>query len=235
MKKKELPASKAAISLKCGDCLHFQKNAKFEKPCSQLGVKHFAIAPQCYSPNVYQLTKQNPDVLFQIGLLFKDFSAQDARILMAVLKQSTSFEKHYKLKFGQPVFFRVGNSDYLSNYFMGYVIGVSEAGENQVFVTSDMHTEQRAQPLVGSFLRENLMTVTEFKKKKEALSKAGRMQDPKPVFNMRASKRMAVDDSYVPPTMDHAPKEWLDKTTYKQSKKKVKRELDGTLTFKIGG
>lgn len=120
-------SSRNSIGQKCGDCLHFKRNAKFEKPCSQLGIKHYAAAPQCFSPDVYVLAKKTPDILCQIGLMFHNFTPSESRVLLSLLNQNRTFERAYGLKFGQPVYFKLGN-DYLANYFRGYVVGVATAG-----------------------------------------------------------------------------------------------------------
>ena len=77
--KKVIPISKSSIGLKCGDCLFFKQSSKFERPCTELGVKHFSVAPACFSPNVYKLGAKNPDVILQLGLLLRDFDASDTR------------------------------------------------------------------------------------------------------------------------------------------------------------
>jgi hypothetical protein len=232
-KNKVIPIAKASIGLKCGDCLHFKRNAKFEKKCSELGVKHFAVAPACYSPDPYILSAQAPDTLYRLGLLLTNFSAKEARVFMAILKQSGSLEKHYKLKFGQPVFFRIGN-DYLSNYFRGFVLGIAEEGDAQVYVTSDMEKKQRKQPVIATLLRDSVFTVSEFKKKKQQLLDDNRKQDPNPLFAIQKIKTK-MDELYVPQSLDSAPPEWFDKVEKKRPKFKnrIKEEADGTLSFKI--
>jgi hypothetical protein len=241
-KTKVIPLSKSSINLKCGDCLHFALNAKFEKPCSELGVKRFTEAPNCFSPNVYLLGKKNPDQLYQLGLILKDFSAQESRVFFSLLKQANQFEKHYGLKFGQPVYFCIG-ADYLSNYFSGYVIGVAECGDSQVFIGSDLQKKQRGKPLTGSFLRESVFTVSEFKKKREQLQKQGRLQDPNPLFTKPKAQLMKEVD-YTPPSMDTVPPEWFTKEDKKGkvkkgkgdariSSKSLKKSIDGTLQFKV--
>ena len=236
-KKKVIPIAKTTIGLKCGDCLHFKLNAKFEKPCYFQGVKQYADAPPCYSPNVYNLGKKNPDALYQMGLILRDFTAQDMRILMSILKQGKSFEKNFKLKFGQPVYFHFG-ADYLSNYFAGFVIGVSELGEGQVFIGSDLGGKQRGKPLVASLMRDSVFTLSEWKKKHAALLKAGRVKDPKPMFGIPKVSELKGAD-YVPPSMDTAPPEWFTKERPLKgkdgriAKKKMGRVLDGKLEFKV--
>lgn len=231
-KNKVIPIAKASIGLKCGDCLHFKRNAKFEKPCTQLGVKHFAVAPACYSPDPYILSAQSPDVLYRLGLLLTNFSAKEARVFMAILKQSGSLEKHYKLKFGQPVFFCIGN-DYLSNYFRGFVLGIAEEGEAQVYVTSDLDKKQRKQPVIATLMRTSVYTLSEFKKKKQKLLDDTRTQDPKPLFSVQKIKTK-MDELYVPQSLESAPADWFNKVENRPKfKKQIKEGADGTLSFKL--
>jgi hypothetical protein len=232
-KKKVIPIAKSSIGLKCGDCLHWKRNAKFEKPCANLGVKHFAVAPACYSPDPYILSAQSPDTLYRLGLLLTNFSAKEARVFMAILKQSGTLEKHYKLKFGQPVFFRIGN-DFLSNYFRGFVLGIAEEGDAQVYVTSDLEKKQRKQPVIATLLRASVYTLSEWKKKKQQLLDDNRKQDPKPLFAVQKVKTK-MDELYVPQSLDTAPADWFNKVETKRPKfkKHFKEAADGTLSFKI--
>jgi hypothetical protein len=240
LKKKVIPIAKNSIGLKCGDCLNFALNAKFEKPCKDLGVKRFSDAPSCYSPNVYLLGRKNPDVLHQLGLLLKDFTAQDQRVFISLLKQSKAFEKHYELRFGQPVYFCIGD-DYLSNFYAGYCIGVAETGEGQVFISSDLQGKQRGKPLVGTFIRDSVFTVTQFKKKRAQLQKADRILDPKPMFATQTYTPAMAKVDYTPPSMDTAPEAWFykDKPLKKKGKdarlssKNLKRSKDGTVEFHV--
>lgn len=233
-KKKVIPIAKATIGLKCGDCLHFKRNAKFEKPCSQMGIKHFANAPACYSPDPYILSAQSPDVLNRLGLLLNNFTAKEARVFMSILKQTGALEKNFKLKFGQPVFFRIGN-DYMSNYFRGFVLGIADDGEAQVYVTSDMEKKQRKQPVLATLLRTSVFTMSEWKKKKLALINDKRTQDPKPLFAVQKIKTK-MDELYVPHSLDTAPSDWFNKVDKPKGKKKppaFSKSADGTLTFKM--
>lgn len=228
-KKTVIPISpRNSIQQRCGDCLHFKLSAKFEKPCSLLGIKAYGAAPNCFSPNVYAMAQKSPDLLYQIGLLFHNFTPSQSRVLLSLLNMNKVFTKSYGLKFGQPVYFRLGN-DYLSNYFRGYVAGVATAGDQQVFVTSDLSGSQRLKPLIATLTRDSVFTVTDFKKKREELVAAGRLQDPQPL----KTKVKKVDAKYEVPSMEKAPAEWF--ATYGarlSSKKKLKKGKDG-LSFKI--
>jgi hypothetical protein len=233
LKKKVIKISEVKSPIKCGDCMHFKKLAKFEKVCSQLGTKHYANAPSCYFPDAYKLATQSPDMLYRLGLWFKDLTAQEARILGVLLNSTTSLEKRYKLKFGQPVFFCLGQ-DYLSNFFRGFVLGASPMGDDQVFITSDLNKTQRKQPMIASMMRESVYTVPEFKKHKEKLIKLKRLNDPSPLF--APTPTVTVDVGYVPPSMETASPDWFDKIAKKKLKKKKTsriKEIGGTLTFEV--
>ena len=119
---KVIPITTLKAKPRCGDCLHFKHISKFEKVCNTLGIKQFAEAPTCFSPNIYVLTKKNPDTLHQLGMLLRDWTPAETRVFMALLRQKIVMDKNYGLQFGQPVMFKIGGGDYLSNYFKGYVI-----------------------------------------------------------------------------------------------------------------
>lgn len=231
MARKIIPIGKASIGIKCGDCIHFKRMKKFEKPCSDLGRKHFADAPDCYSPDVYILAKHNPEILFNLALLYKDFTSQETRVFMSLLKKSKAFEKT-KLQFGMPVYFSISN-DYLNNYYRGFVLDVTSSAPQNVFVTSDLNNTQRTKPMIGTFMRESVYSVTEFKKKKAQLQKAGKLVDPKPKFTLSEDTVALGKSDYHPPSMDDAPREWFDKSGKAKPKKAIKKRLDGTLEFQV--
>jgi hypothetical protein len=233
MQRKVIPISKSSIGIKCGDCIHYKRNAKFEKVCNDLGRKSFADAPNCYSPDVYILSKHNPEALSQLALLYKDFTAQETRVFMSLLKNAKAFEKA-KLKFGMPVYFRISN-DFLANYYRGFVLNVTNAGEQRVYVTSDLNKTQRDKPMVGDLMRESVFTVPEFKKKKAQLQKSGHLVDSKPTFSSTTNKTELSAYDYHPPSMESAPKEWFDKQdrAKPKAKSKLSRGIDGTLEFKL--
>ena len=236
LKKSEIPVtSKHVLKYKCGDCLHFggadKGIAKFESVCSKLGVKRFADAPSCFFGNVYVLAKKEPDRLYQIGMMFHDFTSREKRILMSLLKASPSFEKKYNLAFGMPVYFYLSR-DYLSNYFRGFVIGVAVTGDPKVYIASDLNGRQRGNPCTVSLYRNSIFSISEFKKKKEQLIKSGRLKDPTPLSkDMKMPKKVEAD--YQPPSMETAPAEWFDRFDKRLSYKKMQKEKDGSLRFKV--
>lgn len=234
MKKKEAVATeKTTIGLKCGDCMHFKRTPYYEKTCTNLGVKHYANAPKCYSPDVYQLVENtNPEALSKLGLWLKDLSAKQSRILIAVLKRQGTMEKNYKLKFGQPVYFCFGQS-YLSNYFVGYALSAADGADDQVYVGSTLNKRQRKNPMMVTLPRSSVYTVTEFKKLREKLVKEKRIKDPNPLFSPTPTLRVTAD--YEVPSMEKASPDWYDKVKKAKPKKGkgYKQAINGDLTFKI--
>jgi hypothetical protein len=236
MLKKTIPITPANAGKKCGDCIHFNRIAKFEKVCKLLGTKHFAQAPYCYKVDPYILTPVNPDILNQIALLTLSFTPQQTRVYVQLMKENSQLEKIYKVKFGQPVVFRLGGGEYLSNYFKGFVLGGATAGEAQLYVTSDLGKTQRANPAMLTLMPDSVYTLSAWKKKKTQLLKdPKKLKDPNPLYSAHVEKKDMFPD-YVPPTLENAPAEWLDKRENKgvmKSKKSLKKEKDGTLTFKV--
>jgi hypothetical protein len=158
-------------------------------------------------------------------------SSTEARVLIALLRNIKTQEKFYNLKFGQPVYFCLSN-DYLSNYFMGFVVGVATTGEEQVFVSSNLGKQQRRTPMLGSFIRDRVLTLSEFNKRKKELIALGKVQDPKKLFTPTTLIKATASD-YEIPNMETAPQDWLEKLDTAKIKKRPKRELDGTLSFKL--
>jgi hypothetical protein len=241
LKKEQTASNKLQLGFKCGECLHHEKYSKFEKPCIALGVTKQASAPSCFTPNVFRLQKHTPDILNQLGFLLKDFSSADARILLGLLRSKQTYEK-YKLMFGQPVYVRLGQ-DYLSNYYLGYVIGVAGHGNPMVYVTSDMHRTQIANPAIMALLPDSVFSTVTFKKKRAQLKQNNLLVDPKPLFNKRQASK-AKADTYEVPTLESVPASWFEnfsdrtrataiKGKTATTKRPIKRELDGSLSFSV--
>lgn len=229
LKKEAKQTARLSIAWKCGDCIHFQKFAKFEKVCSKLGVTDKALAPSCFSPNVFALQKVAPDVLNQIGLLVKDLSTTQSRILMGVLKSRKAFQR-YGLAFGMPVYICFG-ADYLNNYYKGFVIGVASHGDPMVYVTSDLNKAQINRPAILALLKDSVYNVVKFRAKKQELIKKKRLNDPKNtgIFGSNI-KKPTVDVGYEPPSMDQVPASWFDAYARRVGKKQSKK---GKLEFKV--
>ena len=214
---------KQTLGMRCGECLHFKKGPpKFHSVCINLGVQSFAKAPNCFTPNVALLNTVSHDIVSQLGLIAKDLSPVQLRLLSYVFKHAGVLRK-VELKFGQPIFFSLG-SDYLSHYFRGYVLHVSD-DRDYVFVTSCLNKTK-----YQTFLTLPIASVLKgmaFKETRKRLVQSGRISlksDTKytgklPLAELLSAtgcllysrRNEVVDADYIPPTLETAPAEWLNR------------------------
>lgn len=223
---KEVPANSAkhTIGFRCGDCIHFAKYPRYEHPCKQLGVTPAAKAPACFSPNVFALQKTSPDVLSQLGLLLKDFTATEARVLLGLLMRKKSLLK-LGLRFGQRVYFRLFQADYVSNYYSGFVVGVSTFPTQEVYISSDLDKRQVGKPAIVALAVDSVYTYSQYKQIIVKLSKAGKAIDPNhPERKLFEKSKKPIDVGYEPPTLYTAKASWY--TAYQRDINKDLRPLD---------
>lgn len=215
-------ATRASLqtAYKCRECLHFKNHAHAakEKPCADLGIKPFAVAPRCFTPNVTKLAK-NSDVFVQVATIFQTFDPDELRILAAVMAQKP--KKGWK--FGDKVYFLVGR-DYISNYLAGFVAGVASSGEIMLVGSPDQ--KKRGRAFTAYVSAEGLLTADQWKKKRRDLELNHRAFDP----NNKIVKRADVKDNYEPPTIDFLPE---DLEARAQGRAKRKRSRTDELSFDI--
>lgn len=208
-------------AFKCGECLHFKQHAHSGKgkPCVELGVRAVGIAPRtCFTPDVTKLAK-NSDQFVQVASMFQAFTPQERRILMALMRNQRARKTH---QVGDALYFCVG-ADYVSNYLKAYVMGHSSSGELLLIGSPD--NRKRGQSFTA-YLRDSdtLLTVKQWKVKREQLKGQNKIFDPK----NRMIKKSSITDNYEPPTIDSVPSSWYDK---KEPAKK-RRRTDG-LSFNV--
>jgi hypothetical protein len=226
--------------------MHFRGPPKFGKPCSTSGIQSFASAPDCFNPDVTVLARADVNMLHQLGLLIKDLTQPQLRILTYTFKAAAQLKKA-GLKFGQPVWFSAGPSNYLSNFYKGYVVGCSSSGEH-IHLISDK--ESKRYTTCCSLLRDSVLTKSEFQKVKADLVAVGHLVDPQAkqrsekIKRIRQAAKSAAElEAYQPPTLDEAPKEWLSlhnqkaKSTKKSFRTKPVdqhlKEVGGDFTFTV--
>lgn len=201
-------------SFKCGDCLHFRKQAHRTKDavCESSGIRRFAIAPSCFTPDVTQVVMTS-EMMAGLASMYQKFSAGQRRILMSMLAANP---KRGQLAFGTKVYFRAAGRDYLSNYLSGFVLGYSSGGE--LLVSGEPDRNRRGNNYLATFVdRESVLTEEQYVKHRAALIEAGKDLDPdKPLLEF---KTRDILEDYEPPTIDNAPKEWRAKK--KKRKKRV--------------
>lgn len=207
MQKKDGVKKQAKASLqesfKCGECLHFKQtpHPAFEGPCSTLGVRSFALAPKCFTPD-YSKVIRNTDEFIQVVTFFHNKTSQQKRILLAMLRQQPQGKR---LKLGTRLYLNVRGPEYISNYVCGYVVGYTSAGQIVLTGSPDRATRGRS---FFAYLKsdESLITHSEWKKKFLSLRERGRLVDPKGLSTRDITATTTPND-YEVPTIDNAPKE----------------------------
>ena len=197
--------SKASLqeAYKCGECLHFKQTChpSHEDVCSKLGVRHFAIAPPCFTPD-YTKVISNIDEFTTLSALFSSKTAQQKRILLGMLRQQPHGKK---LPMGTCLYMNLRRREYIDNYVCGYVVGYTSSGQIVLAGSPDRNTRGR---VYFAYLRDDgaLISAAEWRKKFIALRDKGRITDPKNL-NKRDITAKVKEDNYEVPSIDSAPVE----------------------------
>jgi hypothetical protein len=201
-----------AESMRCSECLHFKQfpHPSHKEVCTNLGVRTFAIAPSCFTPDFTKVSS-NMDEFVQLAALLVDKTSQQKRIMLAMLRQKS---KDNKLPIGAAVYFNVRGREYISNYVWASVVGYTSAGQ---IVLAGSATGNRGRTFFA-YLRndDTLLTPDEWSKKFVALRKAGKVNDPKGEFVRDITAEDKAED-YEVPTIDSLSPE--EKARLKQAKK----------------
>lgn len=209
-----------AEAFRCGDCLHFKQHSHTEKQklCKDEGIKAFAPAPKCFTPDVTQVA-QNTDAFAQVAILMNNFTSKQQRILLGLLRSP----KKKQFQLGTKVYFLAMGKDYISNYLAGYAAGYTSSGQLMLLGSPDRNTRGKSFTMYCDST-DHLLLPAQWKFKKRELIAAGKKYDPVPLFG----KKIKLTDQDEPPTIDSAPPEWHDKL-----KKRRKTSKARSNTFKI--
>jgi hypothetical protein len=205
MQKKDGLAKQTKASLeeamKCGECLHFKhsKHVRHEDLCATMGIKQFALAPDCFTP-CYPKVITNTDEFVQFAALVAEKTPQQRKIMMAILRQKPMGKK---IPMGTKMYLNYRGPEYISNYLCGYVVGYTSA--NQVVLTGSPDANARGRAFFA-YLKsdDSLLSPKEWKAKFTELRRRGRIQDPNGKL-VRDITAKAKDDNYEVPTIDNAP------------------------------
>lgn len=217
-----LSSASLAEAYRCGECLHFKKHThpSYATICSKRGVRSFAVAPKCFSPDVTQVAN-NSDTFVQLASMFADYTPKQKRIMIAILKAPMKKFKR-EFPFGTKVYFLGMGKDYVSNYLSGYVMGVTSSGQLIITGSPDKNTRGSSYFCYMND-SESLLTFKEWKAKYKELKAANKIIDPQSLIMPKGTT-----PGSEPITIDSAPGAWYDK----QEKKKKTRGVQD-LTIKI--
>ena len=118
-------------NLNCGSCLFLNRDATFDKKCSELGKLLTSKACLAYKPDVFQLvgsTACGQDRLHLVSKALIGMSLPEIQALSAVLSNEKNTRKH-GWKFYQRVYVRfIGstNANYFTNSAVGFVVSADK-------------------------------------------------------------------------------------------------------------
>ena len=221
MLKKNVLGAASAKSLedafRCGECLHFSQSCHphRDQVCSKLGVKHFGIAPQCFTADVTKIIS-NAEQFVVLASLFNSYSASQKRILLGMLRGNKTTKGIKTLKFGTKVYLKTGK-DVISSYYCGYVVGYTSSGELILTGNADRKSAGSA---FFAYLKtqEGLLTSMEWKKKRAELYAKGQFDDTK------NSRKQSLHDKYLDyevPTIDSNPSMFEEPTDRRRKNRRT--------------
>jgi len=180
--------------------MHFRGTAhpSIGTPCSLQGVKPYAIAPNCYTPDVAQLKSISTQTFNSLSSFVSTCTGGQAKILMGMLKSQAQLEKHDLFLF-EKVYFSLGSGKVLSDYFAGFVMGL--APQSRVLIVGTQIFTNARQPVVAQMERSSLLNRQSFDKVAQRLSKEGKRNDLKPRKEIVIPPSVA---NYEPPTIESA-------------------------------
>lgn len=222
MKKKETPATKVnkAEAFRCGECLHFKNtpHRTHKAVCSKEGVRNFAEAPRCYTPD-YTKVIGNIDEFTAIVTFFGSKTPQQKKILLGMLRTASSGRK---LKLGLKVYFNTRNREYISNYLSAFVVGYTSSGE--IVLAGSPDRNKRGQVFFAYLTSDSsLMSEKSWRAQYDIMLRKGRLVDPK-VKQLPGVTESIKEQTYEIPTIDKAPKN-LERDVAKKTIKKKSMDL----------
>jgi hypothetical protein len=215
----------ASISMTCGSCIHHTQLALYEKPCEQLGVEGYALAPRCFKPNVHTLVQNtDPEFLSSLGRTCSKLDADSVRLLAFTLNSIAQVQDH-GFMFGQPVYVSLGR-DYITHYFKGYVVSCTEDG--MITISAKLNHAEFATTIIKH--KSDVLKKSEWKLHLIKLANAGRLHIPEEhmpkyrrslpaILKYDGSLDLDLEDvraaikaheSYEPPTIDMAPDDLIE-------------------------
>jgi hypothetical protein len=217
------------VVLRCGECMHFKgsPHPSIGTPCSSQGVRPFATAPNCYTPDVHQLKAVSVDSMVMLSNFVSSCKPSQAKILMGLLKNQAQL-KRFDLAFMQKVYFALGKGDYLTEYFSGFALGV--APQNKILIVGSQYWGNARNAVVAQLDAKSVLVRDDFSKLVKRLQKQGRLSPPR----VNPPRFVSNDaDKYEPPTIETAQE--LLEATADGSKFKKRKALQGKKVLRIGG
>lgn len=224
--KPDMSAAKAKIAgdnaiLKCGQCMHFRGSAhpSIGTPCQTSGVKPYAIAPDCYTPDVHQLKAISPESYATLATIVASCKPQQAMILMGMFKGHATLKRRTNFSLMEKVYFAIGTGEFLSDYFAGFALGM--APHEKVLIVGTQYFSNQRSSVVASMDAKSILSREAFQKRVSRLVKTGKLAPPRERFKMEVPPDIA---KYEPPTIESS-QELLEATAGGTPKPKRKAKV----------
>ncbi len=208
----------ASLQMTCGSCLYHSGVALYSKPCHELGVEDYALAPKCFRPNVHMLVQQvDGDFIAQLGRKCSHLPSDALRLLAYTLSGIAAIQES-GFKFGQPVYFSLGG-DYISHYFKGVLVAL----QDDVATISATLNKAKSPTLIMAPV-DSILTKSQWRVKLAKLANLGRLKSDVTVKTKQClaeiltyegtlsddwlaevQRNQQLDEIYEPPTIDSAP------------------------------
>jgi len=210
--------TKDNVILRCAECMHFEgsPHPSIGQACSLIGVKRYATAPNCYTPNVHVFRKTSPQTLNVLASVVSSFSPQQSLVLMGLLREQASMKRKFNISFLEKVFFLIGE-DFLENYFAGFALGSDPDGN--ILIVGSQYFKDQKNSIVASLSRKSVLNWEEFRKVRDMLSARGKLYMPRRKIEVELPPNL---DDYEPPTLETT-EELLEKQANKSTKRRVKK------------
>ena len=217
----QLKRGNIPLKVRCGDCIFFSKFEKFGEPCEKLGVLKRDKPCKYFSVDPFQIDFDTTQGIVKLKNLLNRTENDDLKKFAAIINQHID-TRNMGLEFGEVVWVKLFQDDYLSNYFKAKVV---QANKGIVYVHGiDGHT------FTGTFQRPSVFTLREFREKRKELRSKKKITDPnfERYFVVKKSDTdKSKKEKSVPEEVEQ------DKKQKKKSKKKSKRkELTETFTVR---
>ena len=214
--------------LRCGECLHFKGSShpSIGQICQTRGVKPYALAPNCYTPDVHQLKSISTESFQAMSAFVSVCKPSQSKILMGMFKTQAQLAK-FNLAFMEKVFFAIGTGGFLSDYYAGFVLG--SGPQQRILIVGTQYFSNARSPVIAQLERRSVLTRPEFLKVANRLRSRGRLNHPKARQEIYVPPNVA---DYNPPTIESS-QDLLDSMSSQEPKKRKKAPTSSVLEIRM--
>lgn len=165
----KLLGTNLAIGARCGMCVHFGniQHPAYESVCKELGILEENVPCTRYEPDYRQLGLAEADWFAAFAAAMADMTVKQRHILASLLMKENR-TRRAGFMFGETVYVRVFDGDYISNYRKAVVVS---ATSKHVYL-------EGKDGFHAMLYKGSVLNAKQWMKKKSELVKANRLKDP---------------------------------------------------------